>query len=160
MVHFYFRIFKNALQILFNLFDHQSKGKLVHTGFIEILNEKLGYALTQILYQNLTLFETFFLFESMINRSVGTEFVDLLDTLWYVFINEADADFETFCRIFKSKGVIETDYCTSTVLCLDYIFIPLKQVLIKLFGLVEQNKSGQVSVDQVMTFFTECTLQR
>jgi hypothetical protein len=45
-------------------------------------------------------------FLTFVIRAEGTEFVDLLDTLWYVFTNETDAGFETFCRIFKSKGVI------------------------------------------------------
>ncbi|XP_046447189.1 NADPH oxidase 5-like [Daphnia pulex] len=101
---------ENVLQVLFSLFDHQCKGQLVLSDFIESLKEKLG--------------------------AEGTEFVDLLDTLWYVFTNETDADLETFCRIFKSKGV-----------------------LIKLYALIDKNKAGQVSVNQVMAFFTECTSQ-
>lgn len=59
MAHFYLNIFKNVLQVLFSLFDHQSKGQLVLSDFIESLKEKLGYALAQFLYQNRTLFETF-----------------------------------------------------------------------------------------------------
>ncbi len=62
-------------------------------------------------------FTTFSLL-SINNREEGTEFVDLLDTLWYVFTGETDADFETFCRIFKSKGVI-----IETAFCLNYIYI-------------------------------------
>ncbi len=34
-----------------------------------------------------------------------TDFIDLLDTLWYIFVKEDDIDFEIFCRIFKSKEV-------------------------------------------------------
>lgn len=34
-----------------------------------------------------------------------TEFIDLLDTLWYIFVKEDDIDFVIFCRIFKSKEV-------------------------------------------------------
>jgi hypothetical protein len=45
MAHFYLHIFKNVLQVLFSLFDHQSKGQLVLSDFIESLKEKLGYAL-------------------------------------------------------------------------------------------------------------------
>lgn len=104
---------ENALEFLFRLFDHQSKGQLVQSDFIDILKEHFS------------------------DRAEGREFIDLIDTLWYVFVNEADVDVDTFYRIFKSKGV-----------------------LAKLFVLVDTNKTGQTSVDQVMAFFTQCTLQR
>nr|CAH0104033.1 unnamed protein product [Daphnia galeata] len=101
---------QNVLHLLFRLFDHQSRGLLTHSDFIEGLKAK---------------------------KRQKNEFVDLLDTLWYVFVKEADIDFDSFCRIFKSKGVLN-----------------------KLFVLIDADKSGQVSIDQVMAFITECTLER
>lgn len=94
------------------------------------------------------------------DRAEGKEFVDLLDTLWYVFVNEADADIDTFCRIFKSKGVIFFWEFVCLVMFNHAFWRTKCQVLAKLFVLVDTNKTGQVSVDQVMAFFTECTLQR
>ncbi|EFX75389.1 hypothetical protein DAPPUDRAFT_323294 [Daphnia pulex] len=102
----------NVLHLLFRLFDHHSRGKLVHSDFIGDLKEKLR---------------------------PKTDFIDLLDTLWYIFVKEDDIDFEIFCRIFKSKGVLG-----------------------KLFALIDTDKAGagQVSVNQVMAVITEYTSER
>lgn len=102
----------------------------------------------------------------IIDRAEGNEFVDLLDTLWYVYTNEADADFETFCRIFKSKGVRNWNWLSYDVpafalfLNNKYFLLLIVKVLIKLYAVIDKNKSGQVSVDQLMTFFTECTANK
>lgn len=103
----------------------------------------------------------------IIDRAEGNEFVDLLDTLWYVYTNEADADFETFCRIFKSKGVrnwinwLSYDVpAFALFLNNKYFLLLIVKVLIKLYAVIDKNKSGQVSVDQLMTFFTECTANK
>lgn len=136
----------------------------MYTDFIDILKDKLRYAFVyhfctvlQLSYvQNWTV-------SMIIDRAEGNEFVDLLDTLWYVYTNEADADFETFCRIFKSKGVRNWNWLSYDVPAFElflnskYSLLLIQQVLIKLYAVIDKNKSGQVSVDQLMTFFTECT---
>ncbi|KAI9564083.1 hypothetical protein GHT06_007821 [Daphnia sinensis] len=104
---------ENVLQLLFRLFDHESEGRLVQLDFVDSLKEKLR------------------------DKPKGTEFVDLLDTLWYMFLKQADINFETFCHVFKSRGVLP-----------------------KLFSLIDTHKTGQVSIEDVMAFFTDLTLHR
>lgn len=97
-----------------------------------------------------------------------TEFIDLLDTLWYIFVKEDDIDFVIFCRIFKSKEVnariIFEKLFYIFFLKLTELSFPLKnqQVLGKLFALIDTDKAGagQVSVNQVMASITEYTSER
>ena len=63
-----------------------------------------------------------------------TEFVNLIDTLCYVLANEGDLDFQNFCRIWRTKGV-----------------------LVKFFLLMNAGKTSQLSANYLMSFITECT---
>ncbi|XP_057371298.1 NADPH oxidase 5-like [Daphnia carinata] len=67
-------------QLLFQLFDDKSKGKLVQSHFVDFLNEKLGRE--------------------------GQDFVHLVDTLVYVIAGEADLDIQLFSRVFQTQKLL------------------------------------------------------
>lgn len=67
-------------QLLFQLFDDKSKGRLVQSHFVDFLNEKLG--------------------------KEGQDFVNLVDTLAYVIAGEADLDLQLFSRVFQTQKVL------------------------------------------------------